>query len=238
MLEPTFIEALCEPFLGNTRVAAVAGTLVFASAPEIIASAGIQIHRNGVALDRLLGQARSDHDVEPVFGASGGAVAYRREAFLEVGGFPEHFFMYLEDVDLAFRLQLAGWDALWQPAAVARHAYSASAVEGSTFKRKLIARNRVWLLARCLPTALLRSNAASLALHDLLAVGYGLLRDRPAALGRAEAIARLAPRWCERRAIAPDDGDIERVAAWLEPAISPLELRRLRRITGRLARSG
>ncbi len=98
---------------------------------------------------------------------------------------------------------------VWQPEALARHAYSASAREGSAFKRKLIARNRIWTLARCFPARLLPASAPSMALFDLLALGYGIVRDRPSAIGRAEALARLLPRWCERREIAPDGGDVE-----------------------------
>lgn len=238
MLDPGFVARITAPFAANDRLGAVAGTLVFASKPSVIASAGIQIHRNGVAIDRLLGKEHRERPAEPVFGASGGAAAYRKDAFLSTGGFPDHFFMYLEDVDLAFRLQLAGWDALWQPSAVARHAYSASAGEGSAFKRKLIARNRLWLLTRCFPGSLLAECAPSISLHDLMAASYGILRDRPAVLGRAEALARIIPRLCERRSIAPDDGQTDRIADWLLPAISPLELRRLRRVTAGLAAYG
>jgi GT2 family glycosyltransferase len=237
-LAPDFVEKIVAPFDGTARLGAVAGTLVFDSAPSIIASAGIEIHRNGVAIDRLLGQPNSAQILEPIFGASGGAAAYRRTAFLDVGGFPDHFFMYLEDVDLALRLQLRGWDAVWQPHAVARHAYSASAVEGSPFKRKLIARNRIWTLARCFPASLLPASAPSMALYDLMALSYGIIRDRPAAIGRVEAFARLLPRWCERREIAPDEGEVQRIAAWLKPAISPFTLRKLRQITARFASSG
>ena len=206
-----------EPFRHVEDLGAVAGTLVFDTAPLTIASAGIAIHRNGVAIDRLLGETVRSRQIEPIFGASGGAVAYRRSAFLDAGGYPDHFFMYLEDVDLAFRLQLRGWSAVWQPAALARHAYSASAVEGSAFKRRLIARNRIWMLARCWPRSLASGTAIPVALHDLLSSGHGLVRDRASLLGRAEALGRILPRLCERREIAPDSGEIERIAAWIEP---------------------
>ena len=234
-LAPDFVERLVEPFSQNDQLGAVAGTLVFDTAPTVIASAGIAIHRNGVAIDRLLGEPLRAGPVRPVFGASGGAVAYRRSALIEAGGYPDVFFMYLEDADLAIRLQLRGWDAVWQPAAIARHAYSASAVEGSPFKRRLIARNRIWMLTRCWPRALACQSAFPMALHDLLASGHGLIRDQASLQGRAEAIARMVPRWCERREIAPDSGDIDRIIAWLQPAISPLELRRKRRLTASLA---
>lgn len=236
--QPDFVEAITTPFEGRPRLAAVAGTLVFERNPQVIASAGISLHRNGLAIDRLLGERLTAREPSPVFGASGGAAAYRGAAFVEAGGFPEVFFMYQEDVDLAFRLQLAGWDALWQPAAVASHAYSASAGEGSPFKSRLIARNRIWTLARCLPRRLWLEGFPAIAAYDALAFGYGLVADRAAARGRAEALARILPRLCERRAIAPDRGDVDRLAALIEPSLSPLEQRRLRHLTARLAAAG
>jgi len=45
----------------------------------------------------------------------------RRQAFEEVGGFDEGYFLYFEDVDLGRRLRLAGWRLLPVPGAVAHH---------------------------------------------------------------------------------------------------------------------
>ena len=56
-----------------------------------------------------------------MFGACAGAALYRRAPALELGGFDERFFLYLEDVDLALRLRLAGWTCMYEPA-VALHA--------------------------------------------------------------------------------------------------------------------
>ncbi len=42
-------------------------------------------------------------------------VAFRREAFVEIGGFDERYFMYMEDVDICRRLRAAGWQVYFQP---------------------------------------------------------------------------------------------------------------------------
>jgi GT2 family glycosyltransferase len=53
---------------------------------------------------------------------SGAAALVRRRAFDEIGGFDARlFFMYCEDVDLSWRLWLAGWKCVYVPAAVVQH---------------------------------------------------------------------------------------------------------------------
>lgn len=52
---------------------------------------------------------------------SGSCLAVRREAFERIGGFDEGFFMYFEDVDLGYRLGVAGYANVYEPAAVVTH---------------------------------------------------------------------------------------------------------------------
>jgi GT2 family glycosyltransferase len=238
---PGFIDALVRPFGEHPRLGSTAGTLVFTSNPSIVASAGIRLHRNGVALDDRLGEpaSRIGDSLRPVFGASGGAAAYRLSAFREVGGMCNAFFLYLEDVDLAWRLRLRGWESANVPAAVATHDYSSSSVEGSSFKRRLLARNRIWTLARCLPRETWFRDRASILAFDLLTTGYGTVtRDSASLLGRAAAIAGLPFRLRERGSIHAGAvvGHAE-IAQWIAPAISPRTLLELRRLTASLAQT-
>ncbi|MFT5223868.1 MAG: N-acetylglucosaminyl-diphospho-decaprenol L-rhamnosyltransferase [Glaciecola sp.] len=57
---------------------------------------------------------------------SGCALALRREAFAEVGGFDPAYFMYVEDVDLGWRLHQAGWGIRYVPEAGVVHEVGAS----------------------------------------------------------------------------------------------------------------
>lgn len=65
-------------------------------------------------------------DVDPdqprdVDWVSGAAVWLRRAALEEVGGWDEGYFMYVEDVDLCWRLRQAGWRVVYEPGALVVH---------------------------------------------------------------------------------------------------------------------
>ena len=91
-------------------------------------SAGDRYYLGGVAAKRGHGTALADLELHrgPVFGASASSAFYRRAALLQVGAFPQSFGAYFEDVDLAFRLQRAGYRALFEPAARVLHRVSSS----------------------------------------------------------------------------------------------------------------
>jgi GT2 family glycosyltransferase len=59
--------------------------------------------------------------------AYGAFLLVRREFFELVGGFDETQWMYAEDIDIAWRLKKSGHPVLYEPRAVVRHAFSASA---------------------------------------------------------------------------------------------------------------
>lgn len=121
-----------------------------------INSAGDVFCRDGTARQRGNGQPDGPawDGVEPVFGAMGGAAAYRRAMLADVGLFDERFFVYLEDVDLAFRAQLRGWSCIYQP--LARVSHRGSATGGGALASFYNGRNLIRLLAKDLPTTLAR----------------------------------------------------------------------------------
>ena len=69
---------------------------------------------------------------------------------LDVGGFDERFFSYLEDVDLGLRLRLAGWRCAYEPA-VAEHAGGGSSWQLSPPVEHWIERNTLMLVAKAFP---------------------------------------------------------------------------------------
>lgn len=78
-----------------------------------------------------------DHLAE-IFFACGGNMIVRRRPFIELGGFDDDFFAYLEDVDFGWRAWLSGWRILYNRHAVARHKSSATSDRLGAFERGVL----------------------------------------------------------------------------------------------------
>jgi GT2 family glycosyltransferase len=218
---PDFLEQIAAPLDADPQLGSIAGVLLFAHRPNIVAAAGIAVGRDAVHRDRWMLQPVDHLPASPteVFGASGGAVCYRRAALREVGLFDTGYFAYLEDADLAWRLQLRGWRCVVAPAARVRHVYSATSIQGSPFKQRLLARNRWRVIVRCWPWTVLRAHWRAIVRYDLLALAYAAVGWHPATItGRMLVLRQLPALLLQRRAIqqqrAATNAELER---WLGP---------------------
>ncbi|UCE86537.1 MAG: glycosyltransferase family 2 protein [Deltaproteobacteria bacterium] len=162
VLEPGFLGALIGALQADARVGAATGRLLAPGEPTSIDSAGIARGRARLRfVDRGRGERPARFDAEEdVFGPCGAAALYRRSALEAVcrpgeAPFAERFFMYYEDVDLAWRLRRAGFRARYVPRAQARHRRGGSGASPAFVEYHLV-RNRLWLTLR---------NASG---HDLL----------------------------------------------------------------------
>jgi len=223
--EPGFVAALLDVMRRQPDIGAAGGVLLFAHRPEIVASAGIRVRRDWLALDLWAGRNAVElpADPQPIMGPSGGAAIYRRALLEDIGLMEPGFFSYLEDVDLAWRALLRGWHSVVAPQARARHVYSATAGQGSAFKQRLLGRNRLRVIARCLPAELAARCLPAILAYDLLAIAYGILTRRPAIAGGRMATLRDLPRLMrDRRAIQSSrSASIGEIARWIEPAATP-----------------
>ncbi|UEC41748.1 MAG: hypothetical protein METHSR3v1_2460001 [Methanothrix sp.] len=145
-----------------------------------INSAGICISRSGAAWDRgMFEPDRGQYEfVEEVFGACAGAALYRREMLDEIGLFDEDFFLYLEDVDLAFRARLAGWKCLYVPGARVIHHHGGTAGVGSDLAVYYGNRNIVWYPIKDFPFRLLITSLPFIVARNLAVIPYYALRGQ------------------------------------------------------------
>jgi GT2 family glycosyltransferase len=141
---PAFIGAMyAEAGAAAPDVAALVPDMRFASDPSIVNCRGVAVDEIGVPHEVAAGAAAALAPTpREVFGGSSGCLLLRAEAVRAVGGLELAFFAYLEDVDLAWQLQRAGYRAVFVPEAVSFHEGSASAREASPLKVYLVSRNR------------------------------------------------------------------------------------------------
>jgi GT2 family glycosyltransferase len=127
-------------------VAMVASKLFLMDHSRVLNSTGLCIAPDGSGMDRGWKQ-RDDGQYDAafdVFGPTAGAGLYTREALQTVGLFDEAFLAYYEDLDLAWRIRLAGWEARFAPRAIVHHKFSASYGSGNPMRVYLCERNRIW----------------------------------------------------------------------------------------------
>ncbi len=80
-------------------------------------------------------------DISPVFWASGAALFIRSEVFHAAGGFDPYFFAHQEEIDLCWRLQLAGNKIYVCPQSVVYHVGGGTLPRGNSLKTYLNFRN-------------------------------------------------------------------------------------------------
>jgi GT2 family glycosyltransferase len=156
----------------------------------------------------------------PVLFGCGGAVMFRRAVYLDRGGFDEDYFMYFEDVDLGWRLNVMGYPTVFVPSAITYHRlHGTTGHLTSALKLRLYERNALATifknldddgLARILPAAVALTIARSLTQADLDETLVTFKRKAPdravippqlaSGLIALEDFARWLPRLREKRA--------------------------------------
>ena len=201
---PGWLAALHDAAQRHPDVAMFGSTQLLDADPGRLDGAGDVYHASGLVW-------RGAGDVRPealpaeaeMFCPCAAAALYRAAAFRQAGGFDERFFCYCEDVDLGFRLRLAGQRALQVKAAQVRHKGSATTGRYSPFAAYHGTRNRLWVFVKCMPGPLL---ALLWPLH--LAMSLAMLAQaarrrifRPVLRGLADGVRSLGPVLADRRAV-------------------------------------
>lgn len=203
-IEPGYLSA-CSRAFEDPVVGSVAPKLLRATGPApeqwlpLIDAAGMFIDRR--RKNGLVGHGRPSREFsEPaeVFGADGAAAVYRRltlEACAIDGQvFDENMPGWACDADLAWRARLLGWRSRYEPSAIVHHirTYSPSTrARVSPVDRRTQFRNRYLMIAKNDTLAGLLRDAGPMALYELLALGYAVLREHELFGGYVEAARRL-----------------------------------------------
>ncbi len=159
---------------------------------------------------------------EPVFSACGGSAAYRRAMLKQIGLLDEDFFFSCEDVDLAWRAQLAGWRCIYAPRAVVYHKLSATG--GGATASFYDGRNMIYLLVKDYPGDLWRIHWRAVLRQQWLLAREALQAWRGAA-ARARLRGMLAgilgiPRMLRKRRVIQRTREME--LGYLESVLTQL----------------
>ncbi|WP_240502638.1 glycosyltransferase family 2 protein [Methylocaldum sp. 14B] len=205
--EPDWLDNLLKATINYPEYSFFGSRLVVANNPKLLDGVGDAYHTSGLVWRRGHGSTAIDSYAEPeeIFSPCAAAALYHKDAFLDVGGFDEDYFCYVEDVDLGFRMRLAGYRCLYVPDAVVAHVGSASTGQHSDFSVYHGHRNIVWTYIKNMPSVLfwiylpqhLILNISSIIWFALLGQGRVILNAKidaikgiPAMLKKRKAIQR------------------------------------------------
>jgi GT2 family glycosyltransferase len=153
-----------------------------------INSTAICISRSGAAWDR--GGGESDHgqynSAEEMFGPCAGAALYRRSMLDEIGLFDEDFFLYMEDVDLAFRARLSGWKCWYVPMARVVHIHGGTAGFRSDISIYYGNRNLGWYVVKNFPIRTLLLSGPWIITRNCADIPYYILCGKGQTIVRAK----------------------------------------------------
>lgn len=177
VVDDGFVSALAAPFHGprGARIGQTQAKLRIADEPELLNDGG------GCRVQFWLGRTSPVGYREPDRGqrdeparciACGGAMMVRTDVFRDLGGFDERFSPYgPEDLDFSMRLQEAGWEAWYIPAAVGYHDYNHTFGASGYSEEYATHRARHWM-------QLMRRHASPLDWLGFIAVGVPLIAAR------------------------------------------------------------
>jgi len=185
-IDARWLEQMASTASRHPEAGAIASKIMLMSQRDHFHSAGDDYRLDGLPVNRGVWQRdEGQFDAEcEVFAACGGAATYRRRLFAEIGAFDESFFMYCEDVDLAWRQQLAGWRTVYAPGALAFHHLSASG--GGVTASYYTGRNTLYVIIKNVPAELLRKHWPT-----MLASQWRIAREALGAWRGTAARARL-----------------------------------------------
>jgi GT2 family glycosyltransferase len=204
--EPWWLEELLAAARRNPVFDVFGSKLVDAGNSSILDGAGDAYHVSGLVwrMGHGSSQPSLEENEREMFSPCAAAALYRRSAMRDIGGFDEDFFCYVEDVDLGFRLRLAGYRCLYVPQSVAHHVGSGTTGgQHSDFSLYHGHRNLVWTFIKNMPGFLFWLMLPLHVLLNLVSVIWFTLRERGGVIWRAkrDAFLGLPYMWRKRQNI-------------------------------------
>jgi len=223
--DPRWLEEIVAAFARHPEAGIVASKMLLFDRRDTFHTAGDFYRVDGIPGNRGVWQKDAgQYDREEyVFSACGGSAAYRQAMLEQVGPLDEDFFFSCEDVDLAWRAQLAGWRCVYAPRAVVYHKLSATG--GGVTASFHDGRNFIYLLVKDYPGDLWRAHWRAI-LRAQLRITVEALRAWRGAAARARLRGQLAglfgiPKQLRKRRTVQRSRTVER--AYLERILTGVD---------------
>ena len=204
-VEPDWLEKLVAAAEAHPDCASIGSRLLRADDPRTLDGTGDVYHVSGVHWREGFGRPLEAWALaaKEIFSPCAASALYRLCAIRSVGGFDEDYFCYSEDVDLGFRLRLAGYRSWYAPDSVAHHVGSATTGKTSDFTIYHGCRNTVWTYVKNMPALLfwlylplhIAGNVAMILRYGLQGRWGVILR------AKKDAVKQLPVMWRKRRYI-------------------------------------
>lgn len=202
--EPRWLEEYLLSAQRNQNFDFFGSKLLNAADPTVLDGTGDTYHMSGLMWRTGHGIAASilaEYECE-VFSPCAAAALYRRSALLEVGGFDDDFFCYVEDADLGFRLRLADYRCLYVPLSVVHHVGSGTTGgKNSDFSVYHGHRNLVWTFVKDMPGLLFWLLLPLHVILNLVSIVSFSLRGQGGIILKAkrDAVLGLPKMWRKRQ---------------------------------------
>ncbi|WP_172330603.1 glycosyltransferase family 2 protein [Mangrovicoccus sp. HB161399] len=206
MAAPDWLEALVQAAGRHPGCAVFASAQASMDRPSVLDGAGDVYSVTGLAWRGSYGRPLASMPGEGrCFGACAAGAFVSRHLFLELGGFEESFFCYLEDVDFAYRARLAGHDCVFVPSARILHRSGGCSGAKSDWTLRISSRNRLRLYLRNTPLLLLLATWPFFLLGVWLSLAQAMRHRRGRAVlgGLADGLRQLPATLDQRRSLAP-----------------------------------
>lgn len=166
-LDPGWAAAVLDAFNRHPEAGLVASKMLLFDQRDRFHTAGDLYRVDGRLINRGVWERdEGQYDREEyVFSACGGSSAYRNSMLDDIGLLDDDFFFSCEDMDLAWRAQLAGYRCIYTPNAVVYHHLAATG--GGTTASYYDGRNTIWLLVKNVPGPLWRKHAGKIVRYQL-----------------------------------------------------------------------
>ncbi|MFW5803725.1 MAG: glycosyltransferase family 2 protein [bacterium] len=127
---------------------------------------------------RLFNTIEKDHgqydQISEIFWATGACTFIKSKIFHEVGGFDKDFFAHMEEIDLCWRIKVAGYKVFYFPYSIVYHVGGGTLPQGNPFKTFLNYRNNLFLLYKNLPSKKLLPILFARLILDIISGFYSI----------------------------------------------------------------